>query len=109
MISNICGCTEGLEEDILKVILVRMERPELSAFDLTIACLHFGWMMAIVPPIVTDLLPCLVDGGEVEGKRRTAAPGICCWKVYWRNLKDDFVCLTSKRKRQLSPLLRKNL
>jgi hypothetical protein len=64
MISNICGCTEGLEEDILKVILVTMERPELSAFDLTIACLHFGWIMAIVPPIVTDLLLCAVGGGR---------------------------------------------
>jgi hypothetical protein len=36
--------------------------------------------MAIVPPIVTDLLLCMVGEGEVEGKRRTAAPGIRCWK-----------------------------
>jgi hypothetical protein len=108
MISNICGREEGCEDEILNVILVTMDRPELSDLLLTIACLHFGWTMAIVPPIVTDLLLCMVGEGEVEGKRRTAAPGISCWKVNWRNLKDDFVCRTSRRNRQLSPLLRKN-
>ena len=70
-----------MEEEILKVILAMIERPELSDLDRTMACLHLGWMMAIVPPIVTDLLLFMVGDGVVEGKRRTAAPGINCWKV----------------------------
>ena len=45
----------------------------------------------------------------MAGKTRTAAPGMCCCRVNWRNFREDLVCRTSSRKRQLIPLLRKNL